>query len=149
MNANEALRVRQGASANTSPEILHALATDPSVTVRASLALNPALPDEICAILAADTDARVRSILNRRLETLTPSLSAEARRRIQRDAVANLTAMVADAALRVRINLAEAVKDLADGPRDIVLRLAYDPVVMVCEPVIRLSPMLTQGTLFR
>jgi uncharacterized protein (DUF2336 family) len=147
MNADEALRVRQGASATTSPEILQALATDPSVTVRASLALNPALPEEICAILAADTDARVRSILNRRLETLTPNLGAEARRRMQRDAVANLTAMVADAALRVRINLAQAVKDLADGPRDIVLRLAYDPVIMVCEPVIRLSPMLTQEDL--
>ena len=66
---------------------------------------------------------------------------------MQRDAVANLTAMVADAALRVRIAIAEAVKDLADGPRDIVLRLAHDPAVMVCEPVIRLSPMLTQEDL--
>jgi uncharacterized protein (DUF2336 family) len=66
---------------------------------------------------------------------------------MQRDAVANLTAMVADAALRVRINLAETVKNLPDGPRDIVLRLAHDPVVMVCEPVIRFSPMLTQEDL--
>ena len=66
---------------------------------------------------------------------------------MQRDAVANLTAMVAEAALRVRINLAEAVKHLPDGPRDIVLRLAHDPAVMVCEPVIRFSPMLTQEDL--
>jgi uncharacterized protein (DUF2336 family) len=147
MDANEAIRVRQGASASTSPEILRALANDPSVTVRASLALNPALPEQVSAILAADTDARVRKILNRKLAALTPSLTGEARERMQRDAVANLTAMVAEAGLRVRINLAEAVKLLPDGPRDTVLRLAHDPEVMVCGPVILFSPMLTQEDL--
>jgi uncharacterized protein (DUF2336 family) len=147
MNADEATRVRQGASASTSPDVLRALADDPSVTVRASLALNPALPDQVSAVLAVDTDARVRAILSRKLSALTPDLTGAARQRVQRDAVASLTAMVADAALRVRITIAEAVKDLADGPRDIVLRLAYDPAVMVCEPVIRLSPMLTQEDL--
>jgi uncharacterized protein (DUF2336 family) len=147
MNADEATRVRQGASTSTSPEILRALATDPSVTVRASLALNPNLPEQVSAILAADTDARVRSILSRRLAALTPSLTGAARQRAQSDAVANLTSMVADAALRVRINLADAVKHLPDGPRDIVLRLAHDPSVMVCEPVIRFSPMLSDEDL--
>jgi uncharacterized protein (DUF2336 family) len=147
MDADEATRVRQGASPDTSPDILRALANDPSVTVRASLALNPALPDQVSAILAADTDQRVRTILNRRLARLTPGLSGDAQRQMQRDAVANLTAMVADAALRVRINLAEAVKNLPDGPRDIVLRLAHDPAIMVCEPVLRFSPMLTQDDL--
>ena len=147
MTADEATRVRQGASTTTSPEVLRVLANDPSVTVRASLALNPALPEQVSAILAADTDERVRTILSRKLQTLTPSLTGDEHRQIQRDAVANLTAMVADAALRVRINLAAAVKDLPDGPRDIVLRLAHDPAVMVCEPVIRFSPMLTQEDL--
>jgi uncharacterized protein (DUF2336 family) len=147
MSADEATRVRQGASASTSPDLLRALASDPSVTVRASLALNPALPDHVSAILAEDTDARVRTILSRKLATLTPNLSSDARQRVQRDAVANLTAMVADAALRVRISLAEAVKNLPDGPRDIVLRLAHDPAVMVCEPVILFSPMLTEEDL--
>jgi uncharacterized protein (DUF2336 family) len=145
--SDEATRVRQGASANTSPEVLLVLANDPSVTVRASLALNPALPYQVSALLAADTDARVRTILRNKLSTLTPSLTDDARQRVQRDAVANLTAMVADAALRVRISLAEAVKHLPDGPREIVLRLAHDPAVMVCEPVIRFSPMLTQEDL--
>jgi uncharacterized protein (DUF2336 family) len=147
MDLDEATRVRQGACAKTSPDIMRALASDPSVTVRASLALNPALPEQISAILAADTDARVRSILNRKLSALTPTLTDDASQRVQRDAVASLTALVADAALRVRINLAEAVKHLPDGPRDIVLRLAHDPDVMVCEPVIRFSPMLTQEDL--
>ena len=61
MDTDEATRVRQGACASTSPEILRDLANDPSVTVRASLALNPALPDQVSAILAADTDERVRT----------------------------------------------------------------------------------------
>lgn len=147
MDVDEATRVRQGASITTSPEVLRALANDPSVTVRVSLALNPALPEQVSAMLAEDTDARVRTILSRKLSTLTPGLADDARQQMQRDAVANLTAMVADAALRVRMNIAEAVKDLADGPRDIVLRLAHDPAVMVCEPVIRFSPLLTQEDL--
>ena len=144
---NEATRIRQGASATTPPDILRELARDPSVTVRASVAMNPALSPQLGALLAADTDARVRSILSRKLSTLTPGLSSDARQRMQHDAVANLTAMVAEAALRVRTTVAEAVKDLADGPREIVLRLAHDPAVMVCEPVIRFSPMLTQEDL--
>ena len=147
MSADEATRVRQSVSASTSPDLLRMLASDPSVTVRASLALNPALPDSVSSILAQDTDARVRTILSRKLSKLTPNLSDDDRQRVQRDAVANLTALVADAALRVRISLAEAVKNLPDGPRDIVLRLAHDPAVMVCEPVIRFSPMLTDEDL--
>jgi uncharacterized protein (DUF2336 family) len=47
----------------------------------------------------------------------------------------------------VRTNIAEAVRDLPDGPRDIILRLAHDPAVMVSEPVILFSPMLTQEDL--
>ena len=147
MDADEARRVRQGASENTSPEILRRLATDPSVTVRASLALNPALPEQVIAILETDTDARVRAILSRKLATLTSTLPSETRQRVQQDAIASLTAMVADAALRVRTSLSEAVREMPDGPRDIILRLAHDPEVMVCQPVILLSPMLTQEDL--
>jgi len=147
MEPDEAARVRLGASITTSPAIMRDLATDPSVTVRASLALNPALPQEISAILAADTDARVRSILSRKLAPLIPELPEAARQEVQRNAVASLTAMVADAALRVRAQVAEAVRDLPDAPRDIILRLAHDPAIMVCEPVIRFSPMLTREDL--
>ena len=56
MQADEATRVRQGACMTTSPAILRELANDPSVTVRASLALNPALPPTIAAILAGTGD---------------------------------------------------------------------------------------------
>jgi hypothetical protein len=147
MDVNEVTRVRQGACETTSPDILYQLACDPSVTVRASLALNPALPDEVTAILKADTDIRVRTILSRRLAALTPALPDETRQQVQKDAVAALTAMVAEAALRVRGSISEAVRDMPDGPREIILRLAHDPAIMVCEPVILFSPMLTQEDL--
>ncbi len=88
MDSDEATRVRQGASETTSQDVLRALATDPSVTVRASLALNPALPDDVIAVLASDTDARVRTILSRKLAALTPALQHDARQRVQNDAVA-------------------------------------------------------------
>lgn len=147
MRTDEATRVRQSACATTSPDVLLQLADDPSVTVRASLAMNPALPEPVIARLMSDTDARVRTILSRRLTELTPTLNGDDRQRVQRDAVANLTAMVADAALRVRISIADAVRDMPDGPRDIILSLAHDPEVMVSEPVVRCSPMLTQEDL--
>ena len=147
MEADEANRVRQGASPTTSPDVLWELAQDPSVTVRASLAMNPALPPSVAALLSDDTDARVRNILNRKLARLTPDLKTEARRRMQQDAVANLTAMGADAAIKVRASIASAVSELPDGPREIVLHLAHDPAVMVSGPVIQFSPMLTQEDL--
>ena len=147
MDAREAGRVRQSANTATSPDRLRELAYDPSVTVRASLAMNPALPHEIATVLAADTDARVREIVGRKMTKLSPSLAKDVQQRMQQDAIASLTALVAEAALRVRTSVAQAVRDMPDGPRDIVLRLAHDPAVMVCQPVILFSPMLTQEDL--
>lgn len=140
MMRDEAVRVRQGANAMTPPGVLLALATDPSVTVRASVAMNPALPARAVEILSADTDGRVRTLLGR-------GPAKETRLRARQDAVASLTAMIAEAGLRVRTHIAQTVHDMPDGPREIVLRLAYDPAPEVCEPVIRLSPLLTQQDL--
>jgi uncharacterized protein (DUF2336 family) len=142
-----AARVRQGADATTSPEVLKKLAVDPSITVRASLALNPALPLEIRAQLANDKDERVRLILSRKIASLVPSMPSAARGTVQREAIANLTDLVAQAALRVRTSVAAAVRDLPDGPREIVLHLANDPEVMIAEPIIRFSPMLSSADL--
>jgi uncharacterized protein (DUF2336 family) len=140
MIQQEAIRVRQAANAMTPPDILLALANDPSVTVRASVAMNPALPARAAAILSADTDARVRTLIGH-----PPARPGGIR--TQQDAVASLTAMIAEAGLRIRANIAQTVQDMPDGPREIVLRLAHDPASMVCGPVIRLSPLLTQQDL--
>jgi uncharacterized protein (DUF2336 family) len=167
MEADEAVRVRQSACVTTSPDVLWALARDPSVTVRIGLALNPALPPQISYILAADSDPRVRTVLSRRfsgrqiigqpdagLDVRAAAAaedqhfgSGEGRQRTQQEAVASLTAMIAEAGLRIRANIAETVKDMPNGLRDTVLRLAYDPALTVCGPVIRSSPVLSSEDL--
>lgn len=139
---DEATRVRLGASATTPPDVLRQLATDDSTTVRAALAMNPAAPPQANDVLARDTDERVRALLARKLAGLLPGLSSEAQAALQQQAQETLAALVADEAVRVRAAIAEAVKEMPDAPRAIILRLIQDPSVMVCEPVIRLSPLL-------
>jgi uncharacterized protein (DUF2336 family) len=147
MPADEAARVRQSANVATLPVDLERLATDPSTRVRATLALNPAVPGPVNAILASDRDERVRVLLGRKLAALTPRLTDVAHDMLQRETMETLTVLVADAAERVRASIAEAVKHMPDAPRAIILRLAQDPAVMVCEPVIRFSPVLTSQDL--
>ena len=140
---DEAARVRLGATTCTRPEILQRLATDPSVTVRATLALNPAAPAETNHVLAHDPDERVRALLARKLAALVPSLAAPAQAELQQKAYATLIALVNDEAERVRGAIAEVIKHMPEAPRALVLRLACDAAVMVSEPVIRFSPLLT------
>jgi uncharacterized protein (DUF2336 family) len=142
LSADEAARVRRGADAATQPDVLRELAADPSVTVRAALALNPHAPPAANEALAHDQDERVRVLLARKLASLLPSLAGDAQARLQRQTLATLTGLVADEAMRVRAAVAEVVKDMPRAPRELILTLTQDPAVMVSEPVIRFSPVL-------
>jgi len=139
----EATRVRLGAAADTTPEILRLLAEDSSVTVRAAVAMNPATPEQADRVLALDTDERVRTLLARKMALLLPGLPARSRSALEGHVLATLADLVKDEAVRVRAAIAEVVKDMPAAPRDLVLRLARDGAIRVCEPVIRLSPLLT------
>jgi uncharacterized protein (DUF2336 family) len=143
----EAARIRRAAAPATPAAVMRKLAADPSPTVRATLAMNPAAPPEIDRALAADDDERVRVLLARKLAALAPTLSSDAQVRLQRQALDTLMTLVSDEAVRVRAAIAETVQDLPDVPRAMILRLARDAQVMVCEPVIRFSPMLTPNDL--
>jgi Uncharacterised protein conserved in bacteria (DUF2336) len=147
MPLDEATRVRLGAQPDTTPDVLQSLVSDESVTVRAALALNPASPPETDATLACDVDERVRALLARKLSLLAPSLSAQGQVRLGRDALVILTGLAEDEAVRVRAAIADAVKDLPDAPRAIILRLARDEAISVCEPIIRFSPLLSTDDL--
>ena len=138
-----AARVRLGASPETAPDLLLALAADPAVTVRAAVAMNAAAPRKVDQLLAQDADERVRTLLARKLASLIPSLPAEERDKLQTLALATLTQLVTDEAVRVRSAIADAVKEMPDAPRELILKLAYDSAMTVCDPVIRLSPLLT------
>jgi len=115
----EAVRVRLGAGASTDPAVLSRLARDPSVTVRASIALNPAAPAEADAALLRDADERVRALLARKLGSLLPTLSPEEREALHHQTWAMLTQLAADQAERVRAAIAEEVKGMPDAPRTI------------------------------
>jgi uncharacterized protein (DUF2336 family) len=143
----EAARVRLGAAPDTAPDVLHALAADPLVTVRAAVAMNAAAPAHAHRMLAADPDERVRALLARTLSALIPDLPAPARSALAQHVLATLAALVEDAAERVRAAIAEVVRDMPQAPRELILRLAQDSAVPVSEPVIRLSPLLTPADL--
>ena len=144
---DERIRVRLGAAADTAQAVLLQLATDPAPTVRAAVAMNPAASGVINQLLAADTDARIRALLARKLASVLPALPAAARDRMQAQALATLETMAADEAVRVRMAIADAVKDLPGLPHGLILALARDSAMQVAEPVIRLSPLLTDEDL--
>ena len=146
---DEAGRVRLGATSTTPAEILLALALDPSVTVRTALVLNPSAPAAAFSALSQDPDERVRTLLAGKLAALAPSLTATEQSRLGRQAAEALGRLVQDTAVRVRAAIAEVVKEMPNAPRELVLRLARDAEVRVSEPVIRLSPLLTQADLAR
>ena len=139
----EAARVRLAAPANTASETLGVLAADASVTVRAAVAINPAAPERAHRLLAADADERVRTLLARKLAALLPHLPLSARNAVEARTLAILTQLVEDEAVRVRAAVADVVKEMHGAPRDLILRLARDCALPVCEPVIRLSPLLS------
>jgi len=144
---DESERVRLAANNTASPIALRNLANDPAVTVRAAVAMNISAGGSLFAVLANDPDDRVRALLGRRLATLLPTLSAEDRAQLRDHAVGTLLALVNDEAERVRLAIADVVKDMPGVPPALIQRLARDISIAVAEPVIRLSPVLTDQDL--
>ena len=144
---DESERVRLAANNPASPLALRNLANDPAVTVRAAVAMNISAGGSLFAVLANDPDDRVRALLGRRLATLLPTLSAEDRAQLRDHAVGTLLALVNDEAERVRLAIADVVKDMPGVPPALIQRLARDISIAVAEPVIRLSPVLTDQDL--
>jgi uncharacterized protein (DUF2336 family) len=140
-------RVRLSAGQGTEPDVLRDLAGDAAVTVRAALAMNPAAPPEANNALAADRDEKVRLLLASKLAALLPGLSLAHHELLYEQTWATLAILAEDEVTRVRALIAEAAKDLAEAPHNIVLCLARDAEVSVYEPVIRLSPLLTTDDL--
>ncbi len=143
MITDENARVRLGASTDTAADVLHELASDPAVTVRAAVALNAAAPESADRILLRDADTRVRALLARKLSNLLPSLQDAERAQLQQHALDILHTLVADEAVRVRAAIADVVKEMPQAPHALIMRLAHDSEMRVSEPVVRLSPLLS------
>ena len=140
---DESRRVRLASHAATSAEVLAFLARDPSVLVRATVAMNRAAPADVDRVLAGDEDERVRALLAGKVAALLPGLAQPERTEVRDQVLATLASLVADEAEHVRGAIAAVVAGMPEAPRELILRLARDTAVAVAEPVIRLSPLLT------
>ena len=142
-----AARVRLAAHPSTPQHLLQHLAVDADVMVRAAVAMNRAATPALHAILTTDGDERVRALLAAKIAHLLPGLAGGEHAQAAQHIRAALAVLVKDAAVRVRAAIADAVKAMPNAPRELILRLAADPALQVCDPVIRLSPLLTDADL--
>ncbi|MBL6080156.1 DUF2336 domain-containing protein [Belnapia sp. T18] len=142
----EAERIAIAALPGTRPELLYYLAGDGSPAVRGAVAGNAAAPAQADRVLASDADPAVRAALGRKLAPHAAAL-AIAEDRLGAIAWQALCSLAQDTAIHVRAVIAEELKAMPDAPHDLILRLASDAAMEVAEPVIRLSPMLSEEDL--
>lgn len=144
---SEAERIDLAQRNATAPEVLYFLAGDSTPSVRAAVAANAATPAQADRRLQGDEDEGVRVALARKLALASPNLAVSTSDKLRRMAMETLKGLVADTAEQVRVAIAEAVKDLPNAPRELILQLARDIAVPVAEPVLRFSPLLTEADL--
>ncbi|HIJ38315.1 MAG TPA: DUF2336 domain-containing protein [Rhodospirillaceae bacterium] len=129
------------------PEILFFLADDPEALVRREIAANRATPAHADYRLAADADPSVRGDLALKIARLAPSLSADEQDRLRHLTYDALQLLARDQITRVRQILAEALKDVAHAPPEVIRRLAHDSELAVASPILEFSPVLTDEDL--
>lgn len=145
--ASTAGRVRRAVSPNSSPAVLRELARDPDIVVRAAVAINGACGPDVDTMLASDEDERVRALLGSRIARLLPGLDGDEHDKATRHVHTMLAALARDHATRVRAAIAQEIKAMVAAPHDLVLLLARDAAIEVSDPIIRLSPVLTDADL--
>ncbi len=129
------------------PEILYFLAADPVSEVRREIAANPASPVQADWRLASDADASVRGDLARKIARLAPDLSADEQDRLRRMTYETLVLLARDQIARVRQILAEALKDVAKAPPEVIRQFAHDSEIAVSGPILECSPVLSDEDL--
>ncbi|GGJ06152.1 DUF2336 domain-containing protein [Neoroseomonas lacus] len=140
-------RASLAANPDAPPEALYYLMADRAPQTRAAVAANPASPHQTFTTLAVDDDEGVRQALAIRLSDLAPGLSSGQQDRVAQLAWTALAKLAEDTVEEIRATIAEAVKDLPEAPRSMMLALAHDTNLRVAEPVIRLCPLLTEEDL--
>ena len=141
------VRAELAGRADLRPEMLYYLAEDDSAAVRAKVAANSATPYQADILLSEDRDEAVRAGLARKIARVLPDLGPAEHKRAEAYVEKVLVTLARDEALRVRRVLAEAVKDLAEVPGEVVQRLARDTEARVAAPVLEFSPLLSDDDL--
>lgn len=149
MASHEDPAVRQALAArpDVMPEILFFLAGDPSPQVRQALAGNVATPRKADLQLAADSDDSVRSRLAGKIAGILPGLSEGEATKLGHLIYEALDLLARDQVVRVRSIVADALKDVAHAPPEVINRLARDSEIVVAGPILENSPVLTDEDL--
>lgn len=142
-----AVRQRLARRRDLRPELLYFLAEDPAPEVRREIAANLSTPAQADLRLAADADPSVRGDLAQKIARLAPGLSADEKDRLQRMTYEALMLLARDQITRVRQILAEALKDVANAPPEVIRQLAHDSELSVSSPVLEFSPVLSDDDL--
>ena len=129
------------------PEILYYLANDRAPEVRRAIAANTATPTQAGVMLARDGDVGVREALAEKIGRLFPELSLDQRDAVRAALTETLETLARDQIRRVRMILAEALKDVANAPPHVVQWLARDREIEVAAPVLECSPLLDDDDL--
>lgn len=142
-----AARTELAGRADAVPEILFFLAADPAAEVRQAIAENSATPQQAHLVLAKDADDTVRSSLASKISALAPDLSDDERDRVRQVTRDTLEILARDQLTQIRQVLAEALKDVASAPVEVINRLARDEDLVVSGPILEFSPVLTDDDL--
>jgi uncharacterized protein (DUF2336 family) len=146
-HADPEVRRRLASRPDMRPEILYYLAEDPISAVRREIAANQATPAQADLSLAGDADPSVRGDLAQKIARLAPGLSPGEQDRLRRMTYEALQLLARDQITVVRQILAEALKDVANAPPEVIRQLAHDSEVVVASPVLEFSPVLTDEDL--
>lgn len=138
-------RALLAACRDAGPALLVLLAADEAEAVRQAVAQNPAAPRPADGVLARDAVALIRASLARKLASQAAELASCAQD--MPAAWQPLQRLAGDASPQVRFAVADVLADLPGAPHALVHALARDPALAVSEPVIRLSPVLTESDL--
>ena len=131
------------------PEILYYLAGDPDPGVRRQIAQNGITPRHADLLLAQDDDDRVRSDVAGKIASTSIDMEEGEQTNVCKVTMQALEILAGDQLVRVRQILAEALKDSAGVPLEIVEKLALDKEITVSGPVLEHSPVLGDEFLIR
>src|SRR5208282_4344135 len=128
-------------------EVLYYLAQDAAPEVRMAVASNPETPIQAELLLSRDASEEVRLALAGKVAQVANERSADERPGRAKLFFELLKALARDELARIRRVVSQAVKDIANIPRDIVRLLASDPDPEVAAPVLKDSPVLRERDL--
>ncbi len=146
-NGDDQARASLASRSDIKPEILYFLAGDTSSEVRLNLAGNEKTPRLADVTLAQDKEENVRIELAGKIARLMPDLAPDEQDRVYQATIETLEILAQDQAVKVRQILAETLKDVAHVPASVIGRLARDTEIVVSEPILSFSPVLSDEDL--